>query len=253
MTRFLGAIALLLSCSSALAAPIAPLWTAEDQAFAQSTSGKGGVGLFQPLILSVHERVDLLGPSLIGLTSPRLGAKVSLIDNGRVGVAVQARVQVPTPALGLGKGWIIPSRDTVGFAVMGGVGVLVGLRGDTWRASLGLEGRIGTALGSDLQPADLFFYDTVMAPILEGPRGKARLQVDYFPGLSQEFSDGAGIRVQATAHVGGLGPDLDGKVFGLWRVGQRLVLGAGAAVAWEQLQHERSLAFAPMLDVEVRF
>ncbi len=232
--------------------PIPAMWTAEGTPWTVG-QGNGSAGLFAPARFGITDRLELRTTGLFSLVAPNVLVKQTLAGDDTAAVAVTGRLTVPV-GLGLTKGLFIPSNRSVGVPTVLGVGAIGGVRFGANIVSFGLEARLGIKVGDfDVDPPDLFFFDTLVAPLTEGPRLTGRLLFEYFPGMNPIYIDSAGVTVELRGHLGGLGPDTDARVLGVYRLSRNLVVGAGGVAAYERLTTGYFLSFAPLLDLQVRW
>jgi hypothetical protein len=161
----------LLASSLALAAPRPARDTADVGA-----RGSWSVGVFNPLRIAVHDRVELEANPLVFFVAPHVNARFSLLQGaaaeagGARGVRLTGEVGLsfPTLAMRLMKGWTFPSwstsGDTVGWMLIPRVGVLLSgdaFAHDVWtvRADAAVRAPLGpnnaTPMNSFLAPLDI--------------------------------------------------------------------------------------------------
>jgi len=246
---------LLLAAPAALGQALAP----RDSAL-PAAPGSWSVGVVDPLRYALGERVTLSTHPLLFLVAPNAGVRVGLGSPGGVALAAEAGVSVPTLALRLAQGYLLPSWETsgrkVGFSVVPRAGLrasralgeagLLTLTADV-AAGLALADSDTRALGA---PAPL---ELLLAPALGGVRTHAGLLYDW----------ALHPRLRLRSHVEGFHYAAGGSPWSV-RAGLGLDVGVGAhgrlalgaqwwnsdqhAYDFERGEHYRSNDFLPTLD-----
>jgi hypothetical protein len=134
--------------------------------------GKWSVGVVDPLRLGVRENVEIVTHPIVSLLlSPNVQARVAL-RTGTLRVTGEYGVSVPTVAMRLTSGYLLPSWEKsdnrVGWFVVPSVGLAVSYASFTAR----LDSAIGVPLGrNDATPLDTWApIELIFAPALNGYR-----------------------------------------------------------------------------------
>ena len=223
--------------------------TYRGQAFTLAP-GDGRVGLFSQAAIGLTDSLELSTPGLSTLVSPQVSLKGRLVGNDEQALSLYGGVGVPTLGLKLLQGTALSEAETVGFGVVGHVGVIGSVRRGDVTVSGGLTGRIDVKSAAwTLQPPDMPWLNPTLSPLTEGPAHMtARLAVDWFPGGGLH-KHAVGLTVDTKVHIGGLGPDLDGRLLGQVGLGHHLSLAAGTAVGAERIPLGIMTMMTPLVDV----
>lgn len=230
-----------------------PLYDGAGSAF---TVGKkhGSAGLFAPVRYGVAERVELSTSGLATFVAPRLDVKVTALQSDTFGLGLVAGVGVPTFGFRLLEGTVLSSDpdQRVPWAAIAKGAVALSARTDDFTVTLWAQGRIAVPGSDQLRPSDAPWVDVALQPLTEGPQLTTKVVVDWFP------TDAAGLQswgttVEGRVHFGGLGPDVDARVFGRYRASRNLALGAGAAWSWARTEAGRPMFLVPLVDVFLRW
>ena len=255
------ALALLVSAGPADASPeeSSPTLRARDTA-ELGPKGSWSIGLFDPAKLSLSDQVEFEVHPILFPVAPNLVLRVGHGSAGAWRFAGEYGVSMPTPALGLFKGFLFPSWDKsngqIGWFVVPSLG-LVASR--PFREADALTLRLDGALGIPLSRNDATALMSVaplnvlLAPVFSGWR--ARLGALYDLSLHPRWRIRAwvnlwthGAQPSYFTTEAGLGVDL--------RIGRYSRLTLGAAW-WNDDEHEidakthervRSNSFWPSLD-----
>jgi hypothetical protein len=140
--------------------------------------GSWSVGVFNPLRIAVHDRVELEANPLVFFVAPHFNARFALLKDAQdaaepvkppgLRLTGEFGLSVPTFGMRLMKGWTFPSWSTsdnnVGWMVIPRVGLLVSgtvLTHDVWTARADLAFRVplgpnsATPLNSFIAPLDI--------------------------------------------------------------------------------------------------
>jgi hypothetical protein len=153
---------LLLAAGAANADDLAARDTADVGA-----KGSGSVGVFNPLKLSVTDKVELSAHPLVFFVAPHVNAKVALLKDD-VRLSGELGLAVPTFAMRLTKGYLFPtfatSKDDIAWMVVPRLGLSAsgdGPSGAVWTGLADVELRVPFGvtnvgpLNSFLAPLDL--------------------------------------------------------------------------------------------------
>ncbi len=175
--------------------------------------GSWSVGVFNPLRIAVHDRVELEANPLLFFVAPHVTSRFGLLEDGRVRVAGELGLLVPTFGMRLLKGYFFPtwatSKNDIGWMVVPRAGLVVSggePLGDVWTGTLDFSARVpfgpvnAGPLNSFLAPLDLLF-----AAPLTGY--STRLGVAYDKALTTRFRLRGEANVHLTGTQGGLFTD----------------------------------------------
>ncbi|MBN2800384.1 MAG: hypothetical protein JXX28_14690 [Deltaproteobacteria bacterium] len=211
-------------------------WTVDPSHFTVAIFGDAAVGL--------TEQLDLSSSSpLFGLAAPHLELKRTVWERERAAVAVSGSLGVPTLGLGLLQGTLIPSEAEIPWTLTEGLALTGSIKVAEAVLSATVEGRSALPSGTaEMRPLDLPFWDPMMAPLVEGPTASLRLWADYSP------TDRLMLTAVGTVQVGGLGPDLDGRLVLSAGLTPHLQARVGVAGAAEGFVYGRGAHAGPVLD-----
>jgi hypothetical protein len=263
----LGLLGVTAAAASAQTAspPAAPALAARDDA-STGPAGRFGFGVWNPARWAVSDRIELAAHPLVFFVAPHLQVQVRHLRVGGWQLSGQYALSLPSPALRLLQGVLLPSWDRgggqVGWTLVPRVGLLASR--DAGAAVLTVRGDLALGLPlarTDARPLEtLAPLDLLFDPVLAGYRGRVGIGYDralgrswrwrllgdvYLHGIDRDHTDGFLSRV--TFRVG-TGVDL--------ALGRRtrLVLGV---YAWNDYQHQvdddgnpvRSNLLLPVIDL----
>jgi hypothetical protein len=166
--------------------------------------GAWSVGVFNPLRIAVHDRVELQTHPLLFLMAPHVDARFALVRSP-LRLTAEAGLSVPTFALRLTKGYLFPnwatSQADIGWMLIPRAGLLLsgdGLANDVWTLKADAAFRVplgpnsATPLNSFLSPLDL-----VLAAPLTGFHSRVGGAYDH------AFNDRLRLRGELNLHVTG--------------------------------------------------
>lgn len=211
------------------------------------------VGVFRPLSIRVSDKTDLTTTGVLGsLLSPRLDVKHRLwtqSDERPVHLSFVGGATVPTPVLGLSKGWLYTEDAALPFAMMLKAGLLATRDVGKAQITVGAELRAGFAAGdNDFTPRDLFWYDWSMAPISEGPVvGHFKVQADFAP------ADRLLLNAELHLQTGAGGTEMATRLFGTWAASDHVALGLGWYTLLDQRPDGYAFHYLPGADVQLRY
>jgi hypothetical protein len=246
--------------AAAFAAPV--LDTGNTAHTLSQADSKLTVGVFRPLSIRVSDRTDLITTGVLGsLVSPRLDVKHRLVTQGPVEaegeeprsnpltVSLIGGLNVPTPILTLGKGWIFGADDKIPLAFQAKVGVLASRQIQRVRLTGGAELRAGAALGeNDLTPRDFFFLDWALAPLVEGPvAGRFKLQADLQPVDPLLFT------VELHMQITPVSTEFVSRWWAMAALGDHTAIGAGIYTQLDQRPNGLKSYFVPGADFQLRY
>jgi len=214
--------------------------------------GEGHAGAFGHWTYGLTDSlsVDLTGVS--SLIAPDPAVRYRWFEKERWTIDATAGFSVPTYGLRLLQGTVLPGDQEIPWAVVPGLGSVVGWHGDAWTASLGMLGRVGVTFGSEegdlrsFAAADLAWLDPMVAPITEG------WSVAWLPSLEWHGSEKWQFQFQTRMQFSA-GPDFNLRLLGWRHLGEHHSLSAGAVVANEAMTFGRAIRWAPRVDWRYRF
>ncbi len=214
--------------------------------------GHGAVGLFRPLTLGIADKTEISTTGLESLVAPRVDVKHQIWEGGDSGVALVGGVGVPTLGLRMIQGTVLSSdpRQKVTFAAVFKAGAIAGVRQGSWRFSVGVEARAAAKGGQwGLESPGWFWLDPMLAPLTEGPVVRPRVVIDLYPD-----SLPVGVTLDTWVQIGGIGPDLETRLFGEWSPVNHFAVGIGLAAGSERFERGRdSQVWTGLFDLRFRW
>ena len=214
--------------------------------------GHGAVGLFRPLTIGLSDKTQLKTTGLESLVSPQVDIKHQIWEGSDAGVSVIGGLGIPTLGLKLIQGTVLSSdpNQTVTFASVFKLGAVAGVRQGAFRFSAGLEARAAAKAGQwGLESPGWFWLDPMLAPLTEGPVARTRVVVDCYPDNAP-----VGLTLETWVQIGGIGPDLESRLFGEWAPGRHVSLGLGLAAGSERFERGRdSQLWTGLFDLRFRW
>lgn len=242
---------ILLLASLAFAGDSKNLYTGAGSPF---PIGKNRVafGLFRPVSIGLSDKTELSTTGLESLVAPQMDVKHQVWAGDNSGVAIVGGLGVPTLGLKMIQGTVLSSdpNQTVTFASVFKAGAIAGVRQGSFRLSAGIEARAAAKAGQwGLEPPGWFWLDPMLAPLTEGPVLKTRVVIDCYPDNAP-----VGLTLDTWVQMGGIGPDLESRLFGEWALGQHVALGAGLAAGSERFERGRdSQVWTGLFDLRFRW
>ena len=235
-----------------------PLWVGTGTPFTVP-SKLHALGIFRPFTLGISDRTEFEHTGLLTFVAPSFRVKHTLWtsylskNSVQYGVAMTTRFGVPTGGLRLLQGSLLPSEAQIPFIGVVGVGLVSGLKAPHYAVGWGLEMRTAFKGGEFyLLPPGLPFVDPMLAPITEGPVLTARLMLDWIVTRKSDGMDVVVISLDTRLQVGGGGPDLNSRLFALFRLGNKTAIGAGGIIAYERQTDGLHFFAAPLMDFQLR-
>ncbi|QRN98079.1 hypothetical protein JRI60_03110 [Archangium violaceum] len=172
--------------------------------------GSWSVGVFNPLRLAVHDRVELQTHPLLFFVAPHVDARFALVRSP-LRLTGEAGLSVPTFAMRLAKGFFFPSWDTsqndIGWMLIPRAGLMLSgdaLAHDVW--TLRAEASFRVALGpNSAEPLNSFLtpVDLLLAAPLTGFRSRVGGAYDH------AFTERLRLRGELDLYVTGPQGDLE--------------------------------------------
>ncbi|HEX8441121.1 hypothetical protein [Archangium sp.] len=207
--------------------------------------GSWSVGVFNPLRIAVHDRVEFQTHPLLFLVAPQVDARFALVRSP-LRLTAEAGLSVPTFALRLTKGYLFPSwatsQNDIGWMLIPRAGLSLSgdvLAHDVWTLKADAAFRVAlgpnsaTPLNSFLTPLDL-----ALAAPLTGFRSRVGGAYDH------AFNDRLRLRGELNLYVTGSQGNLivSGQDVGPIATVSPLVLTAHLGVDIAVFQHSRITA-----------
>jgi hypothetical protein len=233
-----------------------PLWVGRGTPWT-TPKGVHSMGVFTPFTHGIGPNTEIEHTGLVSLVAPSLRFKHTLWTGerkgARFGFGFSARVGVPTLVLRLIQASVLPSEAEIPLSTVWGFGLVGGARGRHVVVSWGIQGRAALKAGDFyLLPADIPWFDPMLAPLTEGPAVTLRVGGDFIVYRKASDVDFVVISVESRLHLGGGGPDFNSKLFALVRLGNKTALGAGAAMAYETQTDGTHFYGIPLIDFQLR-